>query len=136
MKRRRRSFTLIEVIIAMAVIGVLASTAAVTYQRHKRRSQYKAMRINVRVLTEAMKSYFYSMRAYCVTGSTGVTNTAYGTFLRDRNFCRYRVYLTGVAPRVRVEYFRQGCTVGACTGVFRYNISGDQIACAGADCMT
>jgi len=133
---KRKGFTLIEIVIAVMVIGVLASTALVAYQNIKRRNQYRAMRAGVHALTDAVKGYFYTLQAYCVTGNTGLTNDAYGTKLVDDNFCRYAVILAAGVPRVQVQYFRGGCGSGAMTGFYTFNISGDQISCAGADCMT
>ncbi len=134
--KRRRGFTLIEIVIAVTVIGVLASVAVVSYQRSKQRQEYRAMRSNVHVLTDAVKSYFYTVQGYCVTANTAQTNSAYGTQIQDDNFCRYLVYLNAGNPQVRVDYFPLGCGTGASTGLFRFNVSGGQISCVGADCMT
>ncbi len=134
--KKRKGFTLIEIMIVVTVIGVLAATAAVSYGQNKRRSQYRAMRAKVRVLTDAVKSYFYTMQSFCVTTTTARTNLAYGTMLHEGNFCRYRVYLSSGNPRVQVDYFRRGCGTGSRTGRFRFNVSGDQISCSGSDCMT
>ncbi len=134
--KRLKGFSLVEILIVLTVISVLASMALVSYQQQKQRSQYRGMRASVHVLTDAVKSYFYTLQAYCVTANTAQTNAAYGVQLQDANFCRYRVYRTGGNTRVQVRYYRRGCNTGACTGVYTYNISGDQISCTGADCMT
>jgi len=138
MKRRKKGYTLIELVIVIAVVGILAGTALVAYDRSKRRSEYRAMRANVHALTAAVKGYFYTLQAYCVTSTSDRTNRAYGTNMIDGNFCRYRVYLSSGNPRVRVSYFPSGCTNCNCAGVtyFYFYINGSQQSCTGPNCMT
>jgi len=133
--RNRKSFTLIEVLVTLTVVFVLAATAYVSYDLSRRRSEYRAMRANVYALTNAIKSYFYSMRAYSATANTAQTNTDYGTLIQDGRFCRYRVFLSAPNIQLRVQFYPNRCGVGAATN-FYFDIDGQQTSCVGTNCLT
>jgi type IV pilus assembly protein PilA len=60
---RRRGFTLVELMIAVAIIGVMSATAIPAYMNYIRRSKTSEAAMNVRKLFDSALTYFLSEHA-------------------------------------------------------------------------
>jgi general secretion pathway protein G len=54
---RRKGFTLLEVLLVMAILIILASVVTISYTAIQRNSQADGARMNIRVLEQACKTY-------------------------------------------------------------------------------
>jgi prepilin-type N-terminal cleavage/methylation domain-containing protein len=64
MKRPRRAFTLIELLIVVVIIGILAAIAIPKFANTKGRAYETAMKSDLKNLSSAMESYFFNNNAY------------------------------------------------------------------------
>jgi len=70
-KRRRRGFTLIEVMITMAIVGVLAAIAYPSYQQYVRRAARSAAQSFMLTIAAKQEQYMLDARTYTTTIGTG-----------------------------------------------------------------
>lgn len=76
-KHRSRGFTLIEVMIVVAIIGVLAAIAYPSYLQYVRRAARSAAQSFMLTIAAKEEQYMLDARSYTTTiGSTGLALTA------------------------------------------------------------
>jgi type IV pilus assembly protein PilA len=62
--RRRRAFTLIELLIVVVIIGILTAIAVPKFQATKGKAYFAGMRSDLHNLTVAQEAYFYDHQKY------------------------------------------------------------------------
>ena len=70
-KRRQTGFTLIELMIAVVVIGILAAIAYPSYQEHINKSRRADAQAALMELAQFMERHYTNAGGYQVNGSTG-----------------------------------------------------------------
>src|SRR5688500_13172438 len=63
-RRRRRGFTLMEVLLVVAILLILASLATVAISRTLKGTQAKQAKIDISTLTQAINMYYIDIGAY------------------------------------------------------------------------
>ncbi len=85
-KKNEKGFTLIELMIVIAIIGILAAIAIPQFAAYRQRSYNAAANADLRNAATAQEAYFVDEQSYCNTPGTLVSVT-YGLFLsRDVQF--------------------------------------------------
>lgn len=135
--KKKSAFTLVEVIIAIIIVGILAALGTVSYVRIKRSAEYKGALSIVQSLVAAAKNRYLSMGTYATTTCTTETNNVYGTKITDEK-CTFHNYtvrsIAGPSFYVRLDY-AGGEGAGAHTANYSFNKDGVRIGCTGTDCM-
>jgi type IV pilus assembly protein PilA len=90
MKKIMKGFTLIELMIVVAIIGILAAIAIPNFIKFQARSKQSEAKANLKAAFTAEKAYFAEKDAY----SDSVTTVG---FLPERNN-RYSYFMTKTAP--------------------------------------
>ena len=82
-KKTERGFTLIELMIVIAIIGILAAIAIPQFSKYRQRSYNAAAADDVRNATTAQEGYYVDESTYCHTLAT-ITGANYGLYLSDK----------------------------------------------------
>jgi len=88
--KRNKGFTLIELMIVVAIIGILAAIAIPNFIKFQARSKQSEAKVNLRACFTAMKAYYQEKDFY----SSLVSQIG---FVPERNN-RYAYFLNGAAP--------------------------------------
>ncbi len=82
MKKTTKGFTLIELMITVAVIGILAGIAYPSYQDSVRKSRRADAKAALLGLANAMERHFTETNSYCDAGGPGGANSC-GSAIND-----------------------------------------------------
>lgn len=77
MKQAQQGFTLMELMVTVAIIGILASIAIPSYQDSVRKSRRADATAVLLGLANAMERHFTEKSSYCDAGGTGGANTCF-----------------------------------------------------------
>jgi type IV pilus assembly protein PilE len=122
MKRMQAGFTLIEVMIVVAIVGILASIALPAYGDYIRRGRITDAINGLSDMRVKLEQYFQDNRKYtnaCATGTVAPapTNTENFTFSCTLTDTTYTVTATGVGPMLGFVYTIDQANIRATTGV-------------------
>lgn len=79
MNRQQKGFTLIELMIAVVIVGILAAVAMPSYQRYIVRAARVAAQGELLALAGMQEKIFLNSNSYAFGGATGVTTAYNGT---------------------------------------------------------
>jgi len=78
-KKNEKGFTLIELMIVIAIIGILAAIAIPQFGAYKKRSFNTAAQTDVRNIATSQEAYFVDEATYCNTLGN-LSGTSYGYY--------------------------------------------------------
>jgi len=81
-KKNEEGFTLIELMIVIAIIGILAAIAIPQFSAYRTRSFNAAAAADIRNAATAQEAYFVDNQAYC-TASASLEGATYGLYLSE-----------------------------------------------------
>ena len=79
-KKDEKGFTLIELMIVIAIIGILAAIAIPQFSAYRQRSYNSAAQSDVRNAATAQEAYYVDFSKYA-NGISGFTGSTYGLYL-------------------------------------------------------
>lgn len=82
-KENEKGFTLIELMIVIAIVGILAGIAIQQFTVYRTRSLNSAAKADLRNAATAQEAYFVTNEQYCATVAT-LTGATYGLYLSDK----------------------------------------------------
>lgn len=104
--RRERGFTLLELMIAVAIIGILASVAIPSFQNYQLMSKTSEAKANLAALARSQKAYYSEFNTYISVLPEPLTTTGVAptSEKRDAGAVSMAFQLVGWEPEGNVYY--------------------------------
>jgi len=83
LRKNQKGFTLIELMIVIAIIGILAAIAIPQFSRYRQRSYNSSAESDLRNAVTAQEGYYVDESTYCNTEAT-ITGSTWGLYLSDK----------------------------------------------------
>ena len=80
MMRKNEGFTLIELMIVIAIIGILAAIAIPQFSAYRQRSYNAAAEADLRNATTAQEAYYVDAQHYVIAPQTNLIGQTYGFY--------------------------------------------------------
>jgi len=80
MMRKNEGFTLIELMIVIAIIGILAAIAIPQFSAYRTRSYNAAAEADLRNAATAQEAYYVDKQTYVAAPQTNLTGSTYGFY--------------------------------------------------------
>lgn len=114
----RKGFTLIEIIAALVITGILAAIAVPNYYNFIQQEASKAAQNNLTTIYGAQKNYYFNNGSYCINSGS---NPTCADKLTDIN--------TNLALNITDRYFAYACASDPSSGFYctATNISNSQV---------
>jgi len=103
--RKNEGFTLIELMIVIAIIGILAAIAIPQFSAYRQRSYNAAAEADVRNAATAQEAYYVDFQKYAAT-PTGLIGSTYGLYTSQG--VSISGALSGVSQYVMTSYHSSG----------------------------
>jgi len=133
---KNKGFTLIELMIVVAIVGILAAVAYPSYQRYVQDSRRSDARANLLQLAQFMERYYTANGRYVDAGGNAPA-LPFNEAPRDGNDKYYDLQLQGVdAQNYTLNAVPKGAMAGDRCGTLSVNQAGVKAASAGSvdDC--
>lgn len=91
--RRERAFTLIELLIVVAIIAILAAIAVPNFLEAQARAKVSRAKADIRSLATGMEAYYVDNNEYC-PDSEGVLDKGQGTQIPYEQYAKGQIFLT------------------------------------------
>jgi prepilin-type N-terminal cleavage/methylation domain-containing protein len=127
MKKQASGFTLVELVVAVIILGIVGSMTYVNYNFQRRKQELRGAMAQVQVIAAAERLYYLNTRVFWATTSTAITNSRLGLHIQDTYFDNYRVNTGGGTFTIQVD--------GGPAATYTFNNQGVRTGCAGADCI-
>ena len=82
-EKNQKGFTLIELMVVIAIIGILAAIAIPQFNSYRKRALDSSAQSDLRNAATAQEAYYVDETTYCSTTSTLIGAT-YGLYLSDK----------------------------------------------------
>lgn len=129
---KNKGFTLIELMIVVAIVGILAAIAYPSYQRYVQDSRRSDARANLLQLAQFMERYYTANGRY-VDGNGNAPALPFTEAPRDGNDKYYDLRLAGVdAQNYTLTATPKGAMAGDRCGTLSINQAGVKAASAGS----
>jgi prepilin-type N-terminal cleavage/methylation domain-containing protein len=86
MMRKNEGFTLIELMIVIAIIGILAAIAIPQFSAYRTRSYNAAAEADLRNAATAQEAYYVDTQTYVVDPQTNLIGSTYGFYTSQNVF--------------------------------------------------
>lgn len=103
-RKRNQGFTLIELIVAMAIIGILLAIAIPSYQDYIRRASRSAAQSELLELAAIQEKIFLNSSAYATNVTGAYTGTSAGGLGRTSGTTQDNKYTLSVTPSASTTY--------------------------------
>jgi type IV pilus assembly protein PilE len=114
MKKSSSGFTLIELMIVVAIVGILAMIALPGYERHVIRSNRTAAQSQMMDIANRQQQYLLAERRYatlggnctgtCTSGTCGTLNFSLDNKVGDNYICAIEVWNGSSPPRYTITF--------------------------------
>jgi type IV pilus assembly protein PilA len=131
MKKSSKGFTLIELMIVVAIIGILAAIAIPNFLRYQLRSKFAELKTNVEAIYKSEESLRQSERVLCPSAATGAYASWSGAIPTGTLGAQKIVWTsTDFVLASAIDWSVQGATYG------QYYTAVNNAPAAGASCTT